>query len=258
VMPHWHYSAGTVGGLAQGRFFLSLYGGVGEGAKWFATHGGESAVVDMAHHPRNDLCLPRAQADVDTLARRADVLGLDLPCSSWSLARRAPSWSSMPSALRCSQGSGLWGLPHLPPADRKRVRIGNVQVKHAVRLIKASVSSGRSGYLENPLGSRVWRAIERLLPRQLKTGEIRVVRTCLCQYGVAWKKPTRLLVWGPSSKELELKWCRSTAGKCARTHRPHVELSGFTSSGTFMTSQAQVYPRQLVAHLLSQLLERGP
>jgi hypothetical protein len=208
-------------------------------------------VIDLAHDVANNICSKPVQSDIDVLVSHAALVGIDLPCATWSLARRAPVWSSMPSPLRSSVGSEIWGLPHLSDGDRRKVRIGNVQVKHAVKVIRSCVAGGTPGYLENPLTSRVWLVIARLLKKELKAGLVVLRRTCLCQYGVPWKKPTRLLTWGSSS--VDLKWCCGK-GVCSRTKRPHLTLTGISGNGKFLTSQAQVYPKQFVSHLLPQLL----
>ena len=80
------------------------------------------AWVDYAHNVKNDTCSSRVNADLFSLATGAD-LGIDLPCNSWSLARRAPLWSSMPHRLRSPEF--LYGLPELEGRDLETARIGN-------------------------------------------------------------------------------------------------------------------------------------
>ena len=95
--------------MKQPRHFVSLFGGVANLASSVARIGGVATVVDFARHSNNDIANSRVAEDVSLLIDTADVLGVDLPCCTWSRARRAPVHSSMPSAARSNQY--LMGLP---------------------------------------------------------------------------------------------------------------------------------------------------
>ena len=84
----------------QAKVFLSLFGGEAACAKWFCKNGGFSILVDFASSPKNDLSRASRWKDVEELVELSDFVGIDLPCNTWSRARRAPWWSRMPSALR--------------------------------------------------------------------------------------------------------------------------------------------------------------
>ena len=135
------------------------------------------ALVDFAHNVQNGTCNSRVNADLFSLAAEAD-LGIDLPCNSWSLARRAPLWSSMHHRLLSPDV--LYGLPELEGRDLETARIGNLQIRQAVRLIKLSIASGRSGYLENPATSRAWLVPTKMLPREITSGNCRIIVVDMC------------------------------------------------------------------------------
>ena len=97
--------------MFSGRTLLSLYGGVGHCCIAIAEGGGEACLIDLAKDPRNYLSNRVVAKQVAAVVSQFDCLGIDILCSTLSRARRAPVWSSMPSALR--DNSHLFGLPHL-------------------------------------------------------------------------------------------------------------------------------------------------
>ena len=99
-----------------------MYGRVGNGCTYLRRRGVAGALIDFAHNVKNDTCNSRVNADFFSLAAEAD-LGIDLPCNSWSLARRAPLWSSMLHRLRTPDL--LYGPPDLEGRDLVTARIGN-------------------------------------------------------------------------------------------------------------------------------------
>ena len=176
-----------------GESFLSLYGGVGNLAKSFAARGGVAVVFDLERDKRNDLSLRSLAPDVDALVPRCRFLGVDLPCCTWSRARRAPRHSNFPSAVRSNQF--LMGLLDLDPKDQALVRRHNYMFRSAIRWIRLHAGRGGSGYLENPATSMLWKT--RAVRKLLKLEGFRLITFDMCQYQCAWRKPTRLLVWGP-------------------------------------------------------------
>ena len=74
----------------QRSIFLSLYGGCGRVAKKATERGLHSVVIDLCDSSKNDLGKLQAEKEVRTLlgTRRVALLGIELPCNSWSIARR--------------------------------------------------------------------------------------------------------------------------------------------------------------------------
>ena len=234
--------------FAKPGCYLSLFGGVGHGAAFAARRGLPSCVVDTADHPGNDLGKSGVFQHIEACLGQVSLLGIDIPCNTWSRARRAPQWSSMPSALRGDSPQTIYGLPNLPAKDAAKVRNANRMLRGSVRCIKKCVQLKVPGYLENPLTSRIWKTkpIQALIRRR----QAFTVDFDMCQYGTSWRKPTRLLIWG--CQPFQLRRCSAVCGKCSRTKQAHVMLSG-VSKGAFLTSQAQVYPEEFVSWLLPLL-----
>ena len=121
-------------------------------------------------------------------------MGIDIVCSSWSRARRGPPGSSMPCALRSAQH--VMGLPNLAPRDLQKVRIGNLMYKLALEIIHLCLKHGVVGYLENPRSS--WLFKTKGFIRLVQSKQAHLVDGDMCQYGTAYKKPTRILTNMPS------------------------------------------------------------
>ena len=228
------------------RNFVSLYGGVGRVAEEAATRGCNSYVFDLSLSPLNDLTKTSVQQDVQLLIDKDSTaaVGIDIVCSTWSRARRAPLESPFPSALRDAEH--LFGLPHVTGQDAIRVSQGNRMYYHAVRLIKQLIDLNVPGYLENPLTSMLW--LTPGMQRLMRHPQVIVRTTHMCQYGVPWRKATRFLFWCVDADKVDMPLCRMQNGRCSATGKQHLQLSG-TSGSAFLTAQSQVYPRKLAALL---------
>lgn len=237
LVPHW-VSGDPKAGAAEGpelqkKAFLSLFGGAGNPAKQFADLGGLSLLVDLSHSLSNDLSKFSIWNQVFRALHFFDCVGVDLPCNTWSRARRAPPWSRMPKPLRSADF--LFGLPHLETADFLKVQAANRMFFASVRLIRRCLRLGTRGYLENPATSFVWDTPQ--IQRLLKHPKVQLVTVHMCMYGCQWKKPTKLLLW--NCAPVDLRRC-SGKTRCSRTGRPHLQLSGL-SGKRFLTEQAQMY-----------------
>ncbi len=255
VRPRWRVPR-TPEQAACGRTFLSLYGGVGHAARYMSGRGLCTCEVDKCFDSANDLSSRAASLDADLLAQRADVLGVELDCSTYSLARRGKVGSSMPQRLRSRKHP--WGLPGLTPADQNRVQSSNYQTRAVFRRIKASIQRGASGYLENPIGSILWHLVRRAFSRELARGQAAFIETDMCCYGTSFMKPTRLLIWCSDPGSIHLPRCHMRNGICGNSGRCHEQLSSSTSCkglserGQWKTKLGQVYPKRFVSKLLSQ------
>lgn len=108
---------------------------------------------------------------------------------------------------------------------------------------------GVSGCWEHPRSSLVWRIP--LVQRWLRTRTARLASCDWCQYGTPWRRPTKLLIWGPRADELAMRTCGPQIGRCSRSH--HVRLSG-VSGHRFLSRHAHSSPMALVPRT-SQPLE---
>ncbi len=162
-------------------FFLSLYGGVSRVARAAHSDNLGSLVFDIEHHSCNNLGSPKAEKDLMWLVNRrllggesaCRLSGIELPCNSWSLARRG-----RPPPLRDSS-TLLMGLPDLSSKDKLRVQHGNRQCWSAVRLIQHALKRNIPGYLENPKTSRLWKT--RGIQQLPKHNEVQLLSFDQCQ-----------------------------------------------------------------------------
>ena len=178
------------------------------------------------------------------------ILGLEPVCATWSLARRAPPGSSMPSAVRRT-GAFIMGLSGLSPKDQHRCDMGNIMFLNCMALVRLAMGLNIRGYLEQPWTSMMFKT--RQIQRFLQQNKAFLVRADMCQYCVAWKKPTGFLVWGVPRGSVCFKVCHGRDGRCSATNKKHLVLSGI-SGGKFLTSRAQEYPRALANSLMNQLM----
>ena len=92
-----------------GRKCLSLFGGEGHLATALTEQGVESLLLDVAHSKRNNIASKRVASTIDSCLLLFDIHGFELPCNTWSRARRAPKESPFPFPLRSNVH--LMGLP---------------------------------------------------------------------------------------------------------------------------------------------------
>lgn len=225
--------------------FLSLFAGVAKAADWFVERGGRAMILDLENSPMNDLSAPSKWRDVNRILHRFNMVGIDLPCNTWSRARRAPPNSRMPQPLRGDGDDAILGLPGLSEQSQIKVDKANACLFGAIRLIRRSLKLGIPGYLENPASSRLWQTPH--VRRLLQHPQVFIVRCDMCMYDTQWRKPTKILVWGVPL--FAMRVCRG-GGKCSRTHKPHLQLTGI-SGKRFVTEQAQIYSASFVHELLS-------
>ena len=253
LLPQWYLpaAAGPTGqSLASlcGKNFLSLFGGAAEIAKAFARRGGQSAVIDLIHSASNDLSKSKHWNSVCSKVHFFSLVGIDIPCNTWSCARRAPRGSRMPQPLRGDSEEHIMGLPGLLPTDREKVLKANRMLYGARKLVKKCLKLGIPGYLENPLTSRIWKS--KIVKRLLQDPRVHFIKTHMCMYGTQWRKATGLLVW--NVQPFDMLKCHGRHA-CDRTGRKHLQLTG-VSEAKFVTEQAQVYPQRFAEALLDGFL----
>ena len=179
-------------------------------------------------------------------------IGIDLPCNTWSIARRAPQWSRMPRRLR--DPLNLWGFKWLTGEDLRKTNEANSIARSTLKLIRRCNLLDIPGYLEGPRTSRFWLLpqAQRLIKRNLAT----VNFTDQCQYSVPYRKPTCFLVFGPNRFDVDFRRCSPQHGLCSATHRAHVELTG-KGKKEWRTRAAQTYPQSLADQIFKQILAKA-
>eukprot|EP00959_Pyramimonas_sp_CCMP1952_P103443 2163344-Pyramimonas_sp.AAC.1 len=84
----------------------------------------------------------------------AKGMRLATPCRSFSIARRAPPASAMPSAV-CSPDH-IWGFSNLSDEDRKVCMEGNQLAKATCKLVRQAIQYDVPFMIENPASSMLW------------------------------------------------------------------------------------------------------
>jgi len=171
------------------------------------------------------------------------------PCGTFSLARRGGGTG--PPTLRSAEFP--LGLPGLEGKNLEKVQLGNRLMVASAEIASLAVRRRIVGGLENPAYSRLWlcRPIDRLV-----TFECVQDHFCdFCQYGTGWRKRTRLRLWHARVNDSEFRMCQGKS-ICSTSLRPHIQLVGCTSSGKFLTSVAEPYPRPLCT-VIARVLERS-
>ena len=167
---------------------------------------------------------------------------IGLPWQSWSRARRNDGRG--PGPLR-DDNKFLMGLPNLSSKDRQKVLVGNLLLRHSIRIIRACQQNGVPWSLENPMTSRVWKV---RMVKQLKNCHFQ--RTDFCQWGLPWRKSTYFLL--SDALQPQFRVCSGTHNRCSQSLAPHVLLQG-TQNGQFLTKIAEPYPFPLVNALVKAI-----
>lgn len=244
-------ASGQLHGSLNGKAFLSLFGGVGNPAKFWCECGGESAVIDYDFSPANDLSKFSAWNQILRALIWFSVVGIDLPCNTWSRARRAPELSRLPKPLRSREY--IFGLPNLKPSDHQKVVAASRMFFGAVKVIRKCLKIGVAGYLEKPASSWVWKTLQML--RLMQRPQVCIARVDMCQYNVQWKKPSKPLFFGVAP--MHLLTCNGKS-VCSRTNKKHLQLSGIVGK-RFLIEQAQIYSKAFSQQLmLSLFLKTSP
>ena len=178
---------------------------------------------------------------------RVVALGSGTPCSSFSTARRAPSWSRMPHRIRSNEHPT--GLPGLSQSDGAIVANGNLLSRRASAILKAACVRGIPCYEENPKSSYLWSCHG----RAARAGEP-YARTALldqCGFGGLSKKLSRIDAFHCNASRLAIVCC-GKEGTCSFTGKKHMRLSCIKGK-IFLTQAAACYPTRLANELANML-----
>ena len=167
-----------------------------------------------------------------------------MPCGTLSRARRGNERGG-PKPLRGEDARSLWGLPGLTGLDLIRVRAANCLIRFVCRVANKCFEHSVPYYIENPLTSRLWKfpCIQKIW----KQHTCDAPRFDFCQFGMKWRKATRILCCNNPVLARSAKQCHFGPDyTCSATNRRHIVLTGVDkSSGQFLTSRAEAYPPRL-------------
>lgn len=229
---------------ASTKVCLEIFSGTSRVAKALAAKGFASEAWDILFGSACDI------SDVNVLNSILDrvsagkilYIHIGLPWQSWSRARRNDGRG--PGPLR-DDNKFLMGLPNLSSKDRQKVLVGNLLLRHSIRIIRACQQNGVPWSLENPMTSRVWKV---RMVKQLKNCHFQ--RTDFCQWGLPWRKSTYFLL--SDALQPQFRVCSGTHNRCSQSLAPHVLLQG-TQNGQFLSKIAEPYPFPLVNALVKAI-----
>ena len=146
------------------------------------------------------------------------------------------------------------GLPlsQIKESDRPLLEAGNEMYMWSTRYVRAHVSAGGRGYLENPAQSLLWAT--KGMQALLNEGIAWFADAHSCAYGTPHRKATRFLLWGVPQGSVQLRKCRPTGKICSTSKQPHFVLTGMAEGGQFATNGTEEYSSALAEDLISQLL----
>ena len=228
----------------SGDVFLDIFGGTGGVAHAVSRHGVVAVVIDLASG--HDVLKPAIQQALKGLLRqkrrgRNVVRGVCLasPCETFSTARRAPLYARFPHQLRSREHP--FGLPLLTGNDLEICMRGNQLAAFTAMIIRLCNKLRIPWMLENPASSYLWSHP----PMQSALRGCTDTVIDQCQYGMAWRKPTRMAMGGLLCPTPYLcKRCAGSRQRCSATGKAHVVLSG-TANGAFRTAVSKHYPKAL-------------
>ena len=233
--------------------FVELFAGSARMSENMSRLGVAASSYEITRHPLEDVTSNLNSGSLwrDIASGKVAAVWAGITCASWSMARRGPAdYSGPPPPLRSSDDAGIWGLPNLRPRDQERVRLGNRLVRWLCRLTQHCIQLKVPILVENPQTSRLW-----LCPpmRSLldKHGRSEVFHAC--QFGEAFKKPTKVAMWNCNMSDFA-RTCKMSNGMCSNIGAPHWQLSGVDESGQWRSAQAATYSHGLCRCVAKELV----
>eukprot|EP00434_Breviolum_minutum_P020702 symbB.v1.2.018256.t1/scaffold1449.1/size118046/7 len=231
------------------QVFLEIFSGSGRLGRAVMKHCSLPVLLwDITYGTDYDLCVRKNQWKILEWIRCGAIAAghLGTPCNSFSRARDQPGG---PPPLRSD--SKPLGLEGLRPGDEAKVRIGNVLMRFSVRIMLLALMLGLPFTLENPRRSPLW-----ICPPMLALLRRRNVSTVFVDFCMFKKKPTTFAGVHVSFTRLQSYRCiGSKRGICLHYGKPHLPLSGQTSSGEWLTKIAEPYPTGLCNGLAKVFLD---
>ena len=141
------------------------------------------------------------------------------------------------------------GKENLTPKQQEKLSIGSATFQFSLKIISACLKYGVPVMIENPASSLMWSS-----PRFARLLDIRSCTKVIfeqCQFGTPWRKSTKVCGWGTGELFELNRRCHATGGKCSRTNKPHIVLSGTAPGGKNWTAIAAAYPDLMAAAVAS-------
>ena len=229
-------------------FALEVFAGTGRIVSSLHAIGIPAFPIDICIYPDHDVLHATVEHRIFNWIRKKRIpfVWCGMPCTTFSRARKFDGLG--PGPLRSSQY--LWGMPYLNWKDQQKVHNGNSLLMFTIRLLRLCEQHCTPYVLENPDSSMAWEMD--VLQQFCSEYSPSCITLDYCQFGEAWKKPTRLIYNYISLRDLQ-KRCNTINGRCSFSQRQHVPLTGLDASGNFMTLRAQPYPWAMAEQVASQV-----
>ena len=161
------------------------------------------------------------------------------PRSTCAIARRG-----RPCPLRSLEH--VEGLPGLPEKDQRRLNAENLLLQFACSVLIVCRRMGIPATLEFPQLSRAFRVP--CLSKIINCSDTTDAVCHFCMFGLPWRRATRFVGVNIDLSRLEYYCCRHlTRGLCARTQRPHVQVT--REALEFHPLVSKTYPTKLCTEL---------
>jgi hypothetical protein len=227
----------------EANWTVELFSGKGRWSAALERQGFKALRVDVQNKISLDLARPSVIEAILVLIDTGIVKAVHVapPCSSWSRAR-------IP-ALRSRHF--LYGLPYLQAHQQQLVLEANKLTLHALLVVKSCVIKGIITTIENPQSSMLWDLPD--WKQELLAGYTDVDLD-QCQFGAAWRKPTKWRCFNLFNVSgLALKCTSSPV--CSASGKEHVILRGrCPGSNIPWTRVAQSYPFKL-CHFFASIIK---
>ena len=230
------------------KFGLEIFAGTARVASAVCSLGIPMFPIDICIFPNHDVLQKNVEWKIVDWIQKGRIcfIWLGMPCTTFSRARKLDGLG--PGPLRDSDN--LHGLANLSYNDRRKLLLGNQLFYFTIRIMQICCKYKIPYALENPASSMVWEMPALLHFRRMYNPGFLTLD--FCQYGELWRKPTSILYQFIDFSSLA-KQCTPSKGRCCRTNRPHIRLTGVDHDGVFLTLRAQPYPIAL-ATLVSKLV----
>ena len=221
-------------------WFVEIFSGTAHLSHAMQSAGFRCLAFDLEYNSFCDVLDPNVSTYIHHFlsSKNIALVWYGMPCQSWSRARR---FDGGPPPLR-DDSQYLMGVPGLPHQDKAKVTLGNSLLEWTTDSAKFCISLSIPFVIENPYSSRCW--LTKQMTALVASGAV-LHQTDYCQFGMPWRKSTGLLGFGTPWLDSACLQCCPKHGRCSRTHKRHIILSGKDSAGMWWTIRAQPYPPRM-------------
>lgn len=181
-------------------------------------------------------------------AGSSSLVSIQLEGGTWSRARRAMT-PPLAVPLRDDSPQNIWGFGNFVRGHRKMLARANKELLAATSIMKACIAARTPCVLGAPCSSLLWSQHLAHLYELRSSSQLQLSRSDLCMFGLQSRSSLNFLAY---RVKVPVAICKLRAGRCARTGKHRIRLTGATREGGWMTRSFTDYPhgfsRQLMMH----------